>query len=325
MHRSRINILPLATLPAREILRTPITLLLTVTAACITLVTPLIIAFQFGDTGRRLVRDGGLGLQLTVGTLLAASCACSLVRRERESGITAMLLTKPVSRPWYLLSRFLGIALILALFTAIMTPATMLAHRAAEAYHPETGFKSDTIAALSGLFCIPLACLTGGWYNWKKRYSFHAITLLVLPLYVITACLMAGFYTRGGTLTLAYQPDLDIRIIVASASLMLVLFIFTALALAISTYLPPVSTAAVCLVVLFAGFSTPLLLSSTVALQPLVALLPNWNIFWLTESMDTANQNLLGRFVFACCYGMLLLLSTLLLGMTLMKRVEVPS
>lgn len=325
MQTHKPYILSLATLPAHEMLRTPITLLLTVTAACSTLITPLVIAFQFGDTGRRLVRDGGLGLQLTIGTILAATCACTLIRRERESGITAMLLTKPVSRPWYLLSRFLGIGMIILLFTAIITPATMLAHRAAEAFHPEIGFKTDTLAALSGLLCIPLACLTGGWYNWKKRYSFHAVTYLTLPAYLAGACLLAGFYTRSGSFTRAYQPDLDLRIIVAALSLMLVLLIFAAMALSMSTYLPPVSTALVCLMILFGGFSTPLLLSQTTSLQPLVALLPNWNLFWLTEAMDTSEQHLPFRFLLASGYGLLWLSATVLLGMTLMKRVEVPS
>ncbi len=317
--------LPLTLLPAHEILRAPITVLLTASAAATTLLIPLVIAFQFGDTGRRLVRDGGLGLLLTVGTILAAASACNIFRRERESGIAAMLLTKPVSRPWYFLSRFLGVGLIVMLFAAVMTPATMLAHRAAEAYHPDTGFKSDYIAALSGLFCIPLACLTGGWWNWKKHVAFHAVTLLSLPIYLWSACLMAGWYTRAGTFTLSYSPDLDPTIILATCSLVLVLLIFAALALALSMYLPPVSTAAVCLLALFAGFSTPAWMLNSTRLRPIVAFLPNWNWFWLTETIDTAPHLLGGRFLLAFVYGLLFLTATVIWGMTLMKRVEVPS
>ena len=312
-------------LPAREIIRAPITLLLTVTAVAGTLCIPLVLAFQFGDTGQRLARDGGLGMQLTMGTLLAAASACSLIRRERESGVAAMLLTKPVSRRWYLLSRFMGIASILALFTVVMATATLLAHRAAEGFHPETGYHPDHIAALSGLACIPLAAATAAWRNWKAKSSFHAVALLSLPIYLLAACLLAGFYTRGGRITLSYAPDMDPRIIVASLSLMLALFIFAAFALTLSTILPPVSTAIVCLLVLFLGFSTPLLMTTTNQLRIGFAILPNLNWFWLTEAIDTESKLLSVHFLLASLYGILLLIPTLTLGIWLMENVEVPS
>lgn len=312
-------------LPAREILRTPITCLLTITATCITLLIPLMHAFQFGDTGRRMARDGGLGLLLSVGTILAAAGACSIIRRERESGITAMLLTKPISRSLYLLSRFNGVAIMILLFSAIMAPTTMLAHRAAEAYHPESGTVPDPVAAVAGLLCVLLACLTGAWFNWKKHTSFHAVVMLSLPLFLWTTCLLAGWFTRARTFTLQYNPELDPRIILAALSLAWVLMTFASIALTVSIYLPPVSTAVLCLIILFAGFSTPALMASTGLLRPFVALLPNWNWFWLTETIDTAPQQIMGRFSLAILYGLSLVTATLLIGMNVMKRVEVPS
>jgi hypothetical protein len=316
----------LASLPAREILRAPITLLLTACVTFITLFIPLILAFQFGDTGRRLVRDGGLGLQWTIGILLAAACACSLIRRERESGVAAMLLTKPVARHWYLLSRFAGISSVILLFSITSTAATMLAHRAAEAFSVDAGFRTDHLAAISGMLCIPLACLMGAWRNWKNNGSFHATAILALPACLIATCLLAGFFTRSGTFTLQYSPQLDFRIGLASLGISLALLVFTALALSLSIFFPPVTTIAVCLIVLFGGLASPALLVHQNFMGNLFALLPNWNWFWLANQLDAAEStSLLPQFAFVLLYGSCWTVALLSIGSVLMDKVEVPS
>ena len=325
MQMQKSAIFALASLPAREILRAPIPFLLTSTVTFATLFIPLVLAFQFGDTGRRLVRDGGLGLQLTIGILLAAASASTLIRRERESGVAAMLLTKPVARHWYLLSRFAGIAMVIMLFSATTTLATLLAHRAAEAFTPDSGFRTDYLAAVSGILCIPLACATAGWLNWRNQFSFHAVAMLALPLYLLAASVWVGFFTRAGRFTVQYNPQLDFRIMIGAFSLLFLLWVFAALALTCSIILPPVTTAALCMMVLFSGQLSPLLLARSTWLGPIFALFPNWNWFWLAEQLDTGTDGLLANAAFAATYGLVLLAAILTSGMLMIEKVEVPA
>jgi len=316
---------PLIALPVREILRAPITFLLSSTTVCATLCIPLVLAFHFGDTGRRLVRDGGLALQLSAGIILAAASACNLIRRERESGVAALLLTKPVARHSYLLSRFAGIAGVLIVFSISALLANLLAHRAAETFSPGTGYRTDATAALLGILCLPLACATAGWLNWRRNFSFHAVATLALPLYLLITCLMMGFLSRDGTLTWPYHPQLDLRIVVAAAALLLPLLVFAAIALTASIRLQPVTTVMLCLIVLFAGLFAPLGIARTNLLRPLATLIPNWNWFWLASHLDDASRSLLTASVFATLYGTTLLGAILLLAMHLMQTVEVPT
>lgn len=312
-------------LPAREMLRSPITLLLTISPVFITLLIPVILAFQFGDTGKRLVRDGGLGLQLTSGVLLAATCACSLIQKERESGIAAMLLTKPVGRVTYLLSRFAGIAIILLLFSLTATLATMLAHRAAASLEPSFGFRTDYITASAGLTCLILAACVAGWRNWKHNDSFHAVATVSLPILLAMLTVISGFYTRTGHITMQYNPQLDARILLAAFALYLLLLIFAALALTMSIHLKPVSTAISCMLILFGGFATPVLLAKENLARPLTAFLPNWNWFWIANHLDTGQKELLPSFAFLNVYGIFFITAILLLGIICMQKAEVPS
>ncbi len=323
MTRSFRHIFALSILPAREVARTPIVLLLAAASVVATLVVPLALAFQFGDTGQRLARDGGLALQLTLGIILCACTASAVIRTERESGVAAMLLTKPVTRHWYLLSRFFALAAVAILFSSITTPATLLAHRAAEAFDPNHGYVTDVTAALAGLLCIPLACGIAGIQNWRRRSSFHAVALGALPPLLWTACLLIGFFTRSGAPTLRYAPLLDPRILLAALSLLGALLVFCALALTVGLFLPPVSTVAICMITLFGGLA-----AGTRSVRPagrnlVFSLLPNWNLFWPADALDHAFADLALHVLWPFAYGSLLTIGILAIGIRLTHRLEI--
>jgi hypothetical protein len=314
----------LVSLPAQEMLRNPITVLLSLATVFMTLLIPLVLAFQFGDTGKRLVRDGGLGLQLTFGIILASACACNLIQKERQSGVAAMLLTKPVGRHTYLLSRFVGIGLVLFVFSSSAAIATMLAHRSAEGFDPDVGLQTDRITASAGLLCIVIAAGIAGWRNWLRNDSFHAITITSLPVLLAMLSLLCGFYTRAGRLTWVYAPQQDPRILLVALAIYLLLLVFTALALTMSIYLKPVNTTLTCIIILLTGFSTPVWMAKA-QFMPFVALFPNWNWFWLANHLNAGQSGLTTSFLFAGGYGSLLIAAILCIGFLLIEKAEVPS
>ncbi|MFU8780557.1 MAG: hypothetical protein ACNA71_05975, partial [Kiritimatiellia bacterium] len=170
-----------------------------------------------------------------------------------------------------------------------------------------------------------LACATGAWRNWKHNASFHATTMIALPTYLIVACLLAGFYTRAGTITLRYNPQLDIRIALAAFCLVLALLVFTALALALSIFFPPVTTIAICLIVLLGGLASQALLAHDNIASVWLSLLPNWNWFWLANLLDGAAGSITARMTFALLYGAMWTAATLCVGSILIDKVEVPA
>ncbi len=323
MQRKLQQYVTLSLLPLREVLRTPVVLLLAGAAVCSTLLVPLALAFQFGDTGQRLVRDGGLALQLGLGIILCAYAACAILRTDQQSGVAAMLLTKPVTRPQYLLSRFGAIALLALLFSAITTPATLLAHRAVETLDPQYGYVTDVRAALAGLLCIPLACAVAAWQNWRKQQSFHATALGALPALLWATCGLMGFISRTGVFSLTYHPHMDPGIILAALPLLVALWVFAALALTLGIRLPPVTTMALCLLTLFGGLLAGARIAHAPTPNTLLAWIPNWNLFWPATQLDQSPAAIIQYLPWPLLYGCLLILGILTVGVQWTHRLEI--
>ena len=99
----------LAWLTAVEALRQPIVLLLTLSCVVFVALLPGLIMHVMGEPDR-LVRDSALAVQFVGGLLLAGYTACAAVKHEIQRGTVATVLTKPVGRTLFFLSKYAGVA-----------------------------------------------------------------------------------------------------------------------------------------------------------------------------------------------------------------------
>ena len=294
----------LSILHTRALLRDPFFLLMTLATVFLTLLLPLTFSHTFGDTARRLARDGGLAFQLMAGIAIAATAACSI---SRKASSDAVILSKPVSPTLLFVSQYTGIAALLLTFSASAGGATLLAGRIAEAFTPQTGLRIDlTTASIAMLFAL-LACIAGAVMNALSSVSFYSFTSCALPLMLTVAAGLTGFYDRAGCRTDAYTFTLSPDILAAATLIAAALLMFCAIALTLSLIFKPVTVTLASFGTLAAGLSSGWLTAAkpgdTTVAHCVLHLLPNWQRFWIPGTrMDMPLSVLVLTFLYALVF-----------------------
>src|SRR4030088_1268367 len=150
-----------------ELVRQPVFLLLMTTSAVfeIFLATPYY--FAFGDEPK-LVKNSTLAVMLLAGLLGAVLSASSSLAREIRAGTVLAVLSKPVGRAQFLLAKYAGLVLALALLTYVTLAGALLASRMAFDAYGSTDLFAVGVFALSFI----VAYLLAGFSNFFLRRPF---------------------------------------------------------------------------------------------------------------------------------------------------------
>jgi hypothetical protein len=230
----------IATNAFMELVRQPVFLLLMTTSAVfeIFLATPYY--FAFGDEPK-LVKNSTLAVMLLAGLLGAVLSASASLAREIRSGTALAVLSKPVGRAQFLLAKYAGLVVALALLTYVNLIAALLASRMAfDAYG------STDLFAL-GLFLLSLvvAYLVGGFSNFFLRRPFVSDAVFGVLVMVTVAFVVISFYDQHGK-PREFGTGVDWRMIPAAVLILFALWILAGLALACSTRLDMIPTLVIC-------------------------------------------------------------------------------
>ncbi len=120
----------IATNAFMELVRQPVFLLLMTCSAVfeIFLATPYY--FAFGDEPK-LVKNSTLAVMLLAGLFGAVLSASASLAREIRTGTALAVLSKPVGRVQFLVAKFAGLVVALALLTYVNLVAALIASRMA--------------------------------------------------------------------------------------------------------------------------------------------------------------------------------------------------
>src|SRR6478752_4457412 len=176
-----------------ELVRQPVFLLLTSATAAfeIFLATPYY--FAFGDEPK-LVKNSVLAVMLLAGLLGAVLSASASLAREIRSGTALAVLSKPVGRAQFLLAKYLGLMVALALLTYVNLLSALLASRMAFDAYGSTDLFAVGIFAL----CLILAYALGGFSNFFLRRPFVSAAVLCLIFMATVAFIVINCYDKHG-------------------------------------------------------------------------------------------------------------------------------
>ena len=283
--------LAMAGLTALEALRQPICLLLT--AGCVVLIAaaPLTIMHMFGEDGKQ-VRDSAFALHFVFGLFVAGHAAGTMLSREIRSGTASAVLSKPVSRELFFLSKFAGITVVILVFSTCATLATLLSERVAEKFYYSDGLTGYIMDGPTGamLFAAPFAaCLAAALINYRLKRPFASSAFMMILVFLLLVLVISGFFERNGR-WLPYNFHLDLRIIPVSILITTALVVLSALALTISTRFDIVPAMILCSVIFMIGLMSDYIFGRHAAGSGLSAFLytitPNWQNFWTADALS---------------------------------------
>ncbi len=310
----------LAGLTAVEILRQPLCILLTASCVLFISLLPLLITHTLGE-GAKLVRDSSLAVVFTGGLLLSAYAACSTFAHEIRRGTAAAILSKPVGRTLFFLSKFSGVAVVMVSFCACTLLATTMATRMAS-----LPYRFDWWVGFPLLVCVPLAFLGAGLLNFFTRRPFSSSAFGLMAALLAIAFAGAGFIDAEGMFSsfgsAYFWPLLPAGLLITMATLVL-----SGVAVSLATRLDVVPTVAVCGLLLFSGLVSDYLFGrhadTSLAAGLLHAMLPNWQHFWVVDALSQGTGIPWDYVLNAGFYGLSYLVAVLALGLLAFRTMDV--
>ncbi len=269
-----------------ELVRQPVFLLLMTCSAVFEIFLSTPYYFAFGDEPK-LVKNSVLAVMLLAGLLGAVLSASASLAREIRSGTALAVLSKPIGRAQFLLAKYFGLMVALALLTYVNLVAALLTSRMAfDAYG------STDLFAL-GIFAgaLVVAYLLGGFSNFFLSRPFVSDAVFSVIGMVTVAFVIINFFDKEGHAQ-AFAKGVDWRMVPATVLILFALWILAGLALACSTRLDIIPTLAICSGLFLIGLMSDYLFGRPAAqgswwASVLYTVTPNWQLFWLADALAT--------------------------------------
>jgi ABC-2 type transport system permease protein len=317
-----------------ETVRQPIySVLLWVMAGWLAL-SPSLAAFTLEHEGDvKVVYDVGLATLLLYGLLASVFSATSVITREIESFTVLTVVSKPVSRPLFLLGKYLGVCAAVLIGYCFLTLVLLMTVR-----HGVLATASDKldipVLLFSGLaLLISLSAATFGNYV----YGWHFPTALLawaVPLGLVATGIVL-FVSPDWKLQAPDTDFGDMQLIYAVLMTFCGAAILAAFAVALATRLSQVITLLVCAGVYVLGLLSDHLFGRPAydieASAPwfervhslAYGLVPNFQFFWAGDALTMEQHIPLAQVANVAAYAALYSLAVLSLGVALFETREV--
>jgi ABC-type transport system involved in multi-copper enzyme maturation permease subunit len=300
-----------------ELIRQPVFLLLMTLSSLFEVFLACINYFGFGDEPK-LVKNSALAVMFLAGLFGAVLSASASVGREIRSGTALAVLAKPVGRGQFLLAKYAGLSLALAVLTFVNCIGVLLATRMAFDAYGEVDYPGLAV------FCgsMVLAYVMAGFTNYFLRRPFVSDAVLAVVIMAVLAFVVLQYIPREAGRMGADYKGIDWRVIPASALILMALLILAALALACSTRVELVPTLAICSALFLMGLMSDYFWGERAKAgswwaSVLYAVTPNWQLFWMADALEGKNKipisYLAQALGYACAYiGAILALALML-------------
>jgi ABC-type transport system involved in multi-copper enzyme maturation permease subunit len=303
--------LTIATNAFMELIRQPVFLLLMTGSLLFELFLAVPYYFAFGDEPK-LVNNSVLAAMLLSGLFGAVLSASSSLAREIRTGTALAVLSKPVGRAQFLLAKYAGLAAALTVLTYVNMVGVLLASRMAFDAYGKTDLPALGIVAAG----IAVAYALAGFGNFFLRRPFVSDAVFGMVIFTTLAAFVVFQFTRQMQ-SLGTVAQVNWNLLPAGILILFALWILAALALACSTRLDTIATLSVCSAFFLIGLMSDyfyLKAGGTVAggapwwASTLYTVLPNWQIFWLADAIEsgksTFHWDYVGKaFVYMVCYA----------------------
>ena len=292
------QILTIAVNAFMELIRQPVFLLLTTSACLFNIFLAAVPYMALGDDPK-LVKDSVLAVMFLTGLLGAVLSASASVAREIRTGTALAVLSKPVSRPQFLVAKFLGVAAALTVMCYIITLSVLLASRMAYDAYGDADIKGLSVYYAS----VAVAYLVAAISNYFLRRPFASDGVLAL---IVTTTISFIVITNFMVLKSAVESEpnhVDVRMVQLCILLLFALWILAGIALVCSTRLDVIPTLAICSGVFVLGLMSDYLFGQPAKAgawwaNVLYTVTPNWQLFWMSDTLDSGKSGVPWGYVF---------------------------
>lgn len=331
-----------------ESIRQPIYLVLIGLGILLLVLNPMISAYTIDDDNVLMV-DQGLSMIALACLLLAAFTATAVFAAELDSKTVLTVISKPVTRPAFVLGKFFGVAAAIAMAFVILTIVFLLTVRHGVMQTASDHFDPPvlTFSVLAAVGAAVFATAANYFYRWVFTSTLSVTLAILLTIAYLLVLLISPQWQFQAISTelLAYTenerntnlPQLLIALLLVFESAIL----FVAVAIAATTRLRQVMTLVVCAAFAVVGMLNhsifapwardytwqavdgPVSAASWFFVRVFHGLMPDLQILWIADALKQAHVVPTTYVLTVSTYCLLYVVALLLLAVALFQSREV--
>ncbi|MEO1279497.1 MAG: ABC transporter permease subunit [Planctomycetota bacterium] len=240
-----------------ESVRQPVLILLILASGLLQVFNTWTAAFSMGRTSsaevygdNKLLLDVGLATIFGAGVVMAAFLATAVVSSEIERKTMLTVVSKPISRAWVVLGKYLGVAGALTGATIVMLIFLLMAIR--HGVMTTAADNLDMPVVLFGFGAVIGSLVLAAAANYMYGWSFNQTAATAMLPLVLLAYLGVLLFSKDWE-PQPLRTDLPVKIVVACLAMVFAILVLASVATAASTRLGQVMTIVICAGVFVGG------------------------------------------------------------------------
>lgn len=274
-----------------ETIRQPLYGVILLATAILLILNVSLAAFTLEDDDK-LLYDLGLSTLLLSGLFLSAFSAAGVLSREIDNKTVLTVISKPVSRPVFLLGKFAGLlgALLVAFYLSTLVFILTVRHGVME----NSSDPWDAPVLTLGFGSLVVAFLIGAARNYLRGSDFPTTVIGVLVPLLTVAVVVVGLFDEHWDRIPFASNFVGGQIVVAAYLVLLAVVITAAVALAASTRFGQLMTLIICAVVLGVGVISDYAFGQhagdSFAAAIAYGCVPNIGPFWIIDGLQAGTE-----------------------------------
>jgi ABC-2 type transport system permease protein len=232
-----------------ESIRQPILLVLVLAGMLLLMLSNPLAAFTMEDDQRMLL-DIGLATVFTIGILIASFVASNVLGREIENRTALTVVSKPVSRPIFVIGKFIGVALAITISMVLLSLVFVMVEQQAVLQTVRTPIHVPVV--VFGTLALFVGTGTAVWCNYFYGFVFSSTWLCVtVPCMFIAYMLVLNFGADFSSqdMSFAFRTEIWKALIAIIVSVL----ILASISIAISTRVSQLGTLSLTFMIFFLG------------------------------------------------------------------------
>jgi energy-converting hydrogenase Eha subunit C len=306
-----------------ETLRQPVYTIIIAIALLLLFISPSLTMYTMSDDNK-LLRELGLSTLFLASLFIAIFSASGAVAEEIEDKTITTVLSKPVQRPIYIIAKFLGVAVAVALAHYICTVALLMAirHGVLESVRETHDWTVLGAAAVA----VGLTVLLSAFFNYAYDWKFSSTAVVLLGIFATLSILFLSFIDRNWQFN-PHENGINMLDVYFSILLLLAAFIIVVLAVAFSARFNIVVTLLACVGIFLLGLVSDWAFGKLAETQFWAKicyfLVPNFQIFWISDAIYEGSVVPIKYILISALYALCYTGAVLLLAIALFQRRQV--
>ncbi|MHC5075562.1 MAG: ABC-2 transporter permease [Planctomycetota bacterium] len=268
-----------------ETLRQPVYAIIIIASLLLIFISPSITMYTMTDDNK-LLRELGLSTLFLSSLFIAIFAASGAVAEEIENKTITTVLSKPVQRPIFIISKFLGVAASVALAHYICSIALIMAirHGVLEASYLSRDWTVVVAAASTVILTFLLSSFLNYIYDWK----FTSTAIVLLSIFGTLSIAFLFFIDKQWQFN-PTNNGINTFDIYASILLFFAVLIVLALAVALSVRFNILVTLSCCVGIFLLGLISNWAFGeasqSNIFAKIGFYIVPNLQVFWISDAI----------------------------------------